>query len=178
MRYNAFDEYADKMNARKQQRLAAEKTAFANCKEDMSDVRFDVKGSTASVKELLPIIGAIVLFAAFFIVKFARGDSQEMKNGLVFVFVVVGILLLICGVSMLVSSKRPAVSVRGKTVSCKDKSWTNAELSHIECTAMGKIKAHSKGKVVFSFPWETEGAELFLAWAGKLGIVILDKRMK
>lgn len=178
MRYNALDEYAEKMNARKQQRLAAEKTAFANCNEDMSDVNFQVQGSADSTKAVFPIIGAIALFAAFFVIRIAHGDSKEIKSGLIFVFGVIAVLLVICGVYMFVTSKHPVVSVRGKTVTCNGKSWTNTDFSHIECTAMGKVKVHSKGKVVLSFQWENEGAELFIAWARKLGIVLLDKRMK
>lgn len=178
MRFSRLDDCTNYLNNRKQQKLEAEKTAFSNCKEDLSDVLFEVGGHDASGKATLCILGFVLLFAARFIVKYTFDDLSEMAGALNFVFIVIIVCLAIFGVWFFVTDRKPPILVNGKSVKQGDKIWTNKDISHVECTSLNKIKVHSRGKVIFSFSWEVEDSELFLAWARKCGIVILDKRIR
>lgn len=173
---NRYSGLADSIEASRQAKLQTEKTAFANCKEDMSDVSFEVKGSADSVKAMLPLLGSFLLFVAYFIIKYSRGDSEEMASGFTFVFGVLAITFIIVSIAMFVTGKKPPVIVRGKTLSVGDLSLTSDMISHVECTALNQIKVHSKGKKVCVFSWNEDNGELFMAWARKCKIVILDKR--
>lgn len=173
---NRYSGLADGIEARRQAKLQTERTAFSNCKEDLSDISFEVKGSSGSVKAMLPLIGAMLLFVTYFIIKYSRGDTKEMASSFTFVFGAFAVMLVIVSVALFVTSKKPPVIVRGKTVSVGDLSLTSDQISHVECTSMNQIKIHSKGKKVCVFSWHEDNGELFMAWARKCKIVILDKR--
>lgn len=160
-------------------KLAAENTAFNNCRPDMSDVSFEIGKSSYSVK----IFGAIVLFALFFGVRIiarryvGNPDMKLSAGGIVF-WCFIGLLLILVIFSIIKESKRPPISVSGKTLFYNGDRWSSDEISYVKCTKwFERVDVYSGEKKVLSFPWEMDNSELFIAWVNKCGIVFEDNRM-
>jgi len=162
------------------EKLAVENTAFNNCRQDMSDVNFEIGKSSYTAK----IFGFIVLFAIFFGVRLiarqhvGNPDMTFSVGDIIFwcFIVLIGILVV---VSMIHEKNKPTISVSGKTVFYKGECWTCDEISCVKCTKwFERIEVYSNGKKVLTFPWELDNSELFIAWVNKCGIAFEDYRMK
>lgn len=173
---NNYNQFSNK----KLEKLATEKTAFKNCREDMSDVNFEIGKSSYTAK----IFGFIVLFAIFFGVRLiarqyvGNPDMTFSVGDIIFwcFIVLIGILVV---VSMIHEKNKPTIFVSGKTVFYKGECWTCDEISCVKCTKwFERVEVYSNGKKVLSFPWELDNSELFIAWVNKCGIYFEDYRMK
>lgn len=145
----------------------------------MSDVNFEIGKTSYSIT----IFAAIVLFAVFF------GGRMILKRmvlnpecGVSVIDIAfwsfIGILAVCVVVSAILQSKRPSISVSGKTLFYNGKCWTSDEISCVKCSRwLELVEVYANGRKVLSFPWELEHSELLIAWANRCGIVFEDKRM-
>lgn len=173
---NNYNQFSNK----KLEKLATEKTAFKNCREDMSDVSFEIGKSSYTAK----LFGFIVLYAIFFGARIiarryvGNPDMTFSVGDIIFwcFIVLIGILVV---VSMIHEKNKPIISVSGKTVFYKGECWTSDEISCVKCTKwLERVEVYSIGKKVLTFPWEMDNSELFIAWVNKCGITFEDHRMK
>lgn len=162
------------------EKLAAEKTAFKNCQADMSDVNFEIGKSSYSAK----IFGAIVVFAIFFGVRiyarrFVGNPAMKLSAGDIIFWCFIGLLLILVISTLIKESKRPPISVWGKTLFYNGNCWSSDKISYVKCTKwFERVEVYSDGKEVLTFPWEMDNSELFIAWVNKCGIVFEDNRMR
>lgn len=162
----------------RKEKLDAEKTAFRNCREDFSDVSFEIGKSSYTAKAF----GAIVLFAVFFggrIILRRRVGNPEAGTSAVDIgfWVLIAVILVVAVASALMQRVRAGISVSGKTVFCGGNCFTSDEISKVRITRwMERVEIYADGKRVIKFPWELDNSELFIAWARRCGITIEDRR--
>lgn len=160
-------------------KLALENTAFNNCHSDMSDVSFEIGRSSYSIK----IFAAIVVFAVIFGIRILSrriiGNPDYTMSAIDIAFWIFIGCILICTIAFaIIQSKKPSISVSGKTVFYNGNCWTSDEISCVKCSKwLERIEVYSNGKMVISFFWEKDNSELFIAWTKKCGIIFEDNRM-
>lgn len=173
---NNYNQFGNK----KLEKLATEKTAFNDCRADMSDVNFEIGKSSYTTK----IFGTIVLFALFFGVRilsrnFVGNPDMEFSVGDIIFWCFIGLILILVIISIINENKRPSILISGKTLFYNGDCWSSDEISNVKCTKwFERIEVYSAGKKVLTFPWEMDNSELFIAWVNKCGIVFEDYRMK
>lgn len=161
-------------------KLELESTAFNNCRDDMSDVSFEIGKSSYSTK----IFGAIALFAVIFgvriiIRRFVGNPDMTFSSGDTLFWCFIALIIVLVIFTVFKESKRPPISVSGKTLFYNGDCWKTNEISCVKCTKwFERVEVYSNGKKVVSFPWEMDNSELFIAWVKKCGIVFEDYRMK
>lgn len=164
----------------KRDKLVAEKTAFSNSKEDMSDVSFEIGKNSYTAK----LFGFIVLFAIFFGVRiiarrYVGNPDMTFSIGDIIFWCCIGIIAILVIVTFIREKNKPTISVSGKTVFYNGDCWTSDEISYVKCTKwLERVEVYSNGKKVLTFPWELDNSELFIAWVNKCGIAFEDYRMK
>lgn len=163
------------------EKLALENTAFNNCKDDMSDVHFEIGKSSYTAK----IFGAIVLFALFFggrmLLKKRFAGSSDMASSIgdIIFWCFIGLIAILVVVTFIREKSKPTISVSGKNVYFGAKCVSSDEIQYVKCSKWFQhVEVYSKGKKVLSFPWELDNSELFIAWVKKCGIVFMDNRMR
>lgn len=162
------------------EKLALEQTGLDGCRADMSDVSFEIGKSSDTIK----IFGAIIAFAVFFgariIPRRMIGNPEYRFSAIDFAFWgFIGILTVCIIVGAIVQSRRPGISVSGKTIFSGGNCWTSDEISCVKCTRWLEIlEVYSGGEKILSIPWELDNSELFIAWTNKCGILFEDNRMK
>lgn len=167
-------------SSKKRIKIATEKTAFKNCRTDMSDVNFEIGTSSYTAK----LFGFIVLFAIFFGVRiiarrYVGNPDMTFSIGDIIFWCCIGIIAVLVIVTSIHEKNKPTISVSGKTVFYNGDCWTSDEISCVKCTKwFERVEVYSYGKKVLTFPWELDNSELFIAWVNKCGIAFDDKRMK
>lgn len=162
----------------RKEKLDAEKTALRNCREDLSDVNFEIGKSSYTAKAF----GAIVLFAVFFggriVLRRRIGNPEAGMSALDIGFWVFILLILVLAIaSALTQRGRAGIRVAGKTVFCGGNCYTADEISLVKVTRwMERVEVYCDGKRVIRFPWELDNSELFIAWTKKCGIAFEDDR--
>ena len=163
----------------KQEKLDAEKTAFRNCRSDLSDISFEITQSTAEAK----VFGAILLFAVpiggrIMLRRMAGSPDGGMSAIDIGFWILMGCIALVTVIFAVAGRMQSGVSVSGKTVFYKGNCWSSDEISLIRCTKwLEHVEVYADGKKVISFPWSMEHSELLIAWARVCGIKFEDKRM-
>ncbi len=175
---NKYTSFADSLEAANRQKRLTEMTALNGCKEDLSDVNFKVCGNSMSKTA---IVGGLTLFlgagASIMIKSRVAGAKSDGFTTVDYVFFgLIVVMVVLVALMLFIESRKKPVEVRGKVMYYGEKSYSSDMISHVECTSLNKIKVHSKGKVVCSFSWALDNGEMFMAWARKCNIVILDKR--
>lgn len=161
-------------------KLALENTAFKNCREDMSDINFEIGKSSYTAK----IFGFIVLFAIFFGVRitarrYVGNPDMTFSVGDIIFWCFIAAIGILVVVSVIREKNKPTISVSGKTIFYNGNCWTSDEISCVKCGKWFEyIDVYSNGKKIISFPWEKDNSELFIAWTKKCGIPFEDKRKK
>lgn len=160
-------------------KLAAEKTALNGCREDMSDVSFEIGNSSYSLKIFAGIVILAVVFGGRILIRRMVGGSELSMSVMDKAFwILIGCIAVLTVVSAIAQSKRPRISVSGKTLFFGERSWSSDEISHIRIGKLfERIEVYSKGKKILSFPWEMDNSEIFIAWTKKCGIPLVDRRM-
>ncbi len=157
--------------SKKSARLAAENTALDGCREDMSDVCFKVGGSASlnTLKWAVPLI-------AFPALRILLRRGGETRGADIILMVMIAFLTIAVAAAAYVSKKKGFITVSGKTVSYNGNCWTDSDISYVVCSSFGCIEVYADEKKILSFLWETDNAELFIAWVKKCGIAFVDKR--
>ena len=111
-------------------KLAAENTGLNKCRADMSDVSFEIGKSSYSVKIFL----AIVLFAVFFggrifIRRKVGNPNYNMPATDIAFWAFIGFIFICTVVYAIIQSKKPSISVSGKTVFYNGNCWNSDEIS-------------------------------------------------
>jgi hypothetical protein len=164
----------------KQQKLAKERTAFNNCRSDMSDVSFEIGKSSYTAK----IFGFIALFAIFFgariiLRQFIGNPDMTFSIGDIIFWSCIGVITVLVIVTFIREKNKPVISVSGKTLFYNGECWSDSDISCVKCTKwFERVEVYSNGKKVLTFPWELDNSELFIAWVHKCGIVFEDSRMQ
>ena len=164
----------------KQQKLDKERTAFNDCREDLSDVAFEIGNGSYTTK----VFGMIVLFGLIFGGRiFARQLAANPDMTFSFADKIFWICICITAVIVIVSlireKNKPVISVSGKTLYCGGNYWSSSDISYVKCTKwLEHIEVYSNGRKVLVFSWEQDNSELFIAWLYKCGITFVDDRMK
>ena len=70
----------------------------------------------------------------------------------------------------------PQLSVLGKSFYYRKKWYTFEEIRDIRITGLGRIQIFTSDRMLASFPLNANGAETFIRWARKYGILIRDDR--
>lgn len=160
-------------------KLAAENTALNSCCLDMSDVNFDIGKSSYSVKIFLAIVLFTVVFGGRILLRRHAGNpnySISAKDIAFWAFI--GFIFICTVVYAIIQSKKPSISVSGKTVFYNGNGWNSNDISCVKCSKWFEyIEVYSGGKKIISFPWEMDNSELFIAWVKKCGIAFEDDRM-
>lgn len=174
-----MNEY-NQISNKKPEKLATEKTAFKNCREDMSDVTFEIGKNSYSAK----IFGAIAIFAVTFgakiiIRRYVGNPDMSFSKGDILFWCGIALMIVLVIYTEIKERKRPPISVSCRTLFYNGEYWTSGEISCVKCTKwFERVEVYSNGKKILSFPWEMDNSELFIAWANKCGIVFEDYRMK
>ena len=161
------------------EKLAVENTAFNNCRQDMSDVNFEIGKSS----NLIKICAAIVVFAAFFgcriLIRRKVGNPDYTLSIIDIIFwIFIGCISIYTIVSAILLKRKPTISVSGKMVFYNGNSWTCDEIECVKCSKFfERVNVYSNGRRIISFPWELDNAEMFIAWVKKCGIIFEDMRM-
>ena len=164
----------------KQQKLDKEKTAFNDCREDMSDVSFEIGNGSYTTK----VFGMIVLFAFIFGGRiFARrmvGNPDMAFSAADKIFwICIIIVAVIVVVSLIREKNKPVISVSGKTLFYGGNCLSSSDISYVKCSKwLELIEVYSNGRKVLTFSWEQDNSELFIAWIKKCGVAFVDNRMK
>ena len=164
----------------KQQKLDKERTAFSNCRLDMTDVSFEIGKSSYTAK----LFGFIVLFAIFFGVRtiarrYVGNPNMTFSVGDIIFWCCIGMIAILVIVTFIHEKNKPTISVLGKKIFYNGNCWTSDDISCVRCTKwFERVEVYSNGKKVLTFPWELDNSELFIAWVNKCGITFEDHRMK
>jgi hypothetical protein len=165
---------------KKLEKLVAENTAFKNCREDMSDVSFEIGKSSYTAK----IFGAIAFLAVFYGARilarrYVGNPDMTFSTGDILFWCFIGLIIILVIFTVFKENKRPSISVLGKTLFYNGDCWSSNEISCVKCTKwFERVEVYSGGKKVLTFPWEMDNSELFIAWVKKCGIAFEDNRMK
>jgi hypothetical protein len=159
-------------------KLAKEKTAFNNCSDDMSDVKFELGKSCYSTKIFAMIVlYAVVFCGRIFLRRHIVNPNMEMPVSDIVFWIFIGVILLYVIISTIMQSRRKSISVNGKKLCYNGGCWTSDDISYVKCTKLlERIEVFSKGKKILSFSWELDNSELFIAWVKKCGIMFDDNR--
>lgn len=159
-------------------KLAKEKTAFNNCSEDMSDVKFELGKSCYSPKIFAMIVlYAVVFCGRNFLKQHIVNPDMEMPVSDIIFWIFIGVILIYVIISTIIQSRRKSISVNGKKLFYNGDCWTSDDISYVKCSKLlERIEVFSKGKKILSFPWELDNSELFIAWVKKCGIMFDDNR--
>lgn len=162
------------------EKLALENTAFSNCREDMSDVNFEIGKTSYSAKIFLLIVLFALIFGARILLRRRAGNPDlEMSTGDILFWLFIGLIFVLSIIVAITQKNKPTISVLGKTVFFNGNCWISDEIACVKCTKwLNRVEAYSNGKKIVSFPWELDNSELFIAWAKKCGIVFEDNRIK
>ncbi|ADU23204.1 hypothetical protein [Ruminococcus albus] len=164
----------------KQQKLDKERTAFSNCRLDMTDVSFEIGKSSYTAK----LFGFIVLFAIFFggrilARQYVGNPNMTFSVGDIIFWCCIGMIAILVIVTFIHEKNKPTISVLGKKIFYNGNCWTSDDISFVRCTKwFERVEVYSNGKKVLTFPWELDNSELFIAWVNKCGITFEDHRMK
>lgn len=163
------------INEQVRQRLMLEDTALDGCREDLSDVSFEIGRGSATQNFTAPVCALVVIIAIRSIIR------QMATGGLRITGVIILVLSLLFAaftVFSIINSKRSGkIKVTGKTVSCGNKCWNSSDIARVECTSLSQIKVYSYDKKIFSFSWDKPNAEVFIAWVKKCWIQLDDNRI-
>lgn len=159
-------------------KLALENTAFNNCREDMSDVKFEIGRKSYTIKVFSMIVIFALIFGGRIMLRRRAGNPDFTMSALdTAVWTFIGFIAVCTVIASIMQSLKPSISVSGKTIFYNGNCWTCNEISCVEVTKLlGCVNVYSNGKRIISFLWEKDNSELFIAWAKKCGIVFEDKR--
>ncbi|MDE7365475.1 MAG: hypothetical protein K2N27_11480 [Ruminococcus sp.] len=160
-------------------KLVLENTAFNNCRSDMSDISFEIGKSSYSVKIFLAIVLFAVVFGGRILLRRHAGNPNYSMSATDIAFwAFIGFIFICTVVYAIIHSKKPNISVSGKTVFYNGNCWNSDEISCVKCSKWFEyIEVYSGGKKIIAFPWEKDNSELFIAWTKKCGILFEDNRI-
>lgn len=164
---------------RRLQKLAAEKTAFNDCRADMSDVHFEIGKNSYSLKIFSTIAAMSVIIGGRIISRRMVGNPEYCMSAIDIAFwIFIALLVIYVIVSAILQSKKPTITVSEKTIFYNGNYWTSDEIDCVKCSKLLEIvTVYSNGKKILSFPWERDNSELFIAWTKKCGIIFEDNRI-
>ncbi len=161
------------------EKLAVENTVFNNCRQDMSDVNFEIGNSSYLLKACGALVLLAVVFGGRFLIRRKAGNPEYTLSTIDILFwIFIGGILIYTIVATIMLKRKPTISVSGKMVFYNGNSWTCDEIECVKCSKFfERVNVYSNGRRIISFPWELDNAEMFIAWVKKCGIIFEDMRM-
>ena len=161
-------------------KLAAERTALNNSREDMSDVNFEIGKKSYSLKAFSAIVAFAVIFGVRIIPRRMIGNPDYTMSAIDKAFwLFIGCIFICIVVLGIIQKIKPSITVSGKTIFYNGNCWTSDEISCVKISNwLERVEVYSNGKKIISFAWEMDNSEKFIAWTKKCGIHFEDKRHK
>ncbi len=161
------------------EKLAVEDTAFNNSWQDMSDVNFEIGKNSYSLKVFVLIVVMAVVIGGRILSRRMVGNPEYSMSAIDIAFwIFIALLTIYVIISAIVQSRKPTITVSGKTIFYNGNCWTSDEIDSVKCSRfLELVTVYSAGKKILSFPWERDNSELLIAWAKKCGIAFEDNRM-